>query len=216
MYPDPNQNQPQQQPTPESVPPQYSIDYLNQIAPKPQKKGLSTRLFVPIAIGGGLLVLIVGFLSLVNGGSGPTTDMETLAARIATLTTISASAQKNIKSNDLLGSNSNLTILLTNANHDIATPLMNNGIDIKKLDPNIIKAESGTALTAKLEDARLNAVFDRTYAREMSYQLTTVETLMQTIYNGSKSKSMKDFLQATDNNLSPIKKQFDTFDATSA
>lgn len=214
MYPDANQNQPQT-PNPQGTPPQYSIDYLNQIAPKAQKKPLNSRLFLPVIIGGLLIAIIVGFLSLVNNGTGPTTDMQTLAARITTLNKISSDAQKNIKSNNLLGSNSSLTILLTNAQQGMVTPLQKNGIDIKKLDKTIVDAESGTALTSKLDNARLNAVFDRTYAREMSYQLTTVETLMRTIYNSTNSKSMKDFLQTTSDNLVPIKKQFDSFDATS-
>jgi hypothetical protein len=214
MYPDPNQQQPNQiPPTPQ---PQYSIDYLNQIAPKPQKKGLNNRLFLMIAVGGGMLAIIIGALMLFNGGGGPTTDMQHLAARIESLGKVSTSAQKNIKSNSLSGTNSNLTIFFTNADRDIATPLKNNGLDIKKLDKTIVTAEAETDLSAKLEDARLNAVFDRTYAREMSYQLATVQALMKKIYNSTNSKSMKDYLSTTNTNLTPLIQQFNDFSATSA
>lgn len=214
MYPDPNQQQPT--PTSPAPQPQYSIDYLNQIAPKPQKKGLSNRLYIAIAGGGAVLALIIGALMLFSGGGGPTTDMQHLAARIESLGKISTSAQKNIKSNSLSGTNSNLSIFLTNADRDIATPLKNNGLDIKKLDKTIVTAEAQTALTAKLEDARLNAVFDRTYAREMDYQLATLQALMKKIYNSSNSKSMKDFLAATNTNLLPLMKQLEDFSATSS
>jgi hypothetical protein len=242
MYPDPNQqNQnPLQQPPqpmppsgtppaqpvpPASVPPtpaqssapQYSIDYLNQIAPAPQKKGLmNNRLLVAIAGGGIILVLLVGVLSLLGGGSGPTKNMQTFAARVQMLEKVVSSAQKNIKSNDLRATNSNLGIFLANTDQGMTDPLAKNGVTVTKLDKTITDAESGTDLAAKLEDARLNAVFDRTYSREMSYQLTALETLMKSIYGETKSKSMKSFLQTTDNSLVPIKKQFDTFNATSA
>jgi len=216
MYPDPNQN-PQQVP-PQTPPPQpqYSIDYLNQIAPQPQKKSLSSRSFLMLAGGGALAAIIVGILMLASGGSGPTKSMQTFAARVQALEKITASAQKNINSNDLRGTNSNLTLFLANTDHNMTTPLANNSVDVKKLDKDIVAAEKGDALTAKLEDARLNAVFDRVYAREMSYQLTALETLMNSIYKGSKSKSMKDFLKTTDDSLVPIKKQFDSFDASSS
>lgn len=228
MYPDPNQNQPssprpqppafqpmQTPAQPQPATPQYSIDYLNQIAPQPKKAGLNNKTFF-LLIGGGLLfAIIVGVLAF-SSGSGPKQQMETLAARMQTLQTISQNAQKNIKSGTLRSTNSNLSIFLTNANHDIADPLKKNGIDIKKLDKKIVAAEKDDALTAKLEDARLNAVYDQTYAREMGYQLATVKALMKTIYNKSKSKSMKDFLSKTNDNLAPITKQLDDFNPTTA
>lgn len=223
MYPDPNQNQQQQPPQPvppTSVPPsqpQYSIDYLNQIAPQQQKSGLSNRMFMMIIGGGVLLAAIVGMLMLFSGGgSGPTQKMQTFAARVQTLEKIVTAAQKNIKSNDLRSTNSNLSIFLANTDQGMTDPLEKNGISLTKLDKTIVAEENGDDLTAKLEDARLNAVFDRTYSREMSYQLTALETLMKSIYGGTKSKSMKDFLQTTDDSLVPIKKQFDTFNATSS
>lgn len=219
MYPDPNQNQQQPQPpTPQPVQPpaQYSIDYLNQIAPKPPKKGFNNRILLFAAGGGILLILIVGILSFLSSGSTPTTNMETLSARLTTLTKITKDSQKNIKSNQLAGINSNLSIFLTNADHDIITPLKNNGINPDNIDKTITTAENGSALSAKLDDARLNAIFDRTYAHEMSYQLATVHSLMQIIYNATKSSSMKSFLQTSDTNLSTIKKQLDDFYATSS
>lgn len=190
----------------------YSIDYLNQIAPETKKPGMSNKLFL-FAIGGGLLLaIIVGILAL-SSGSGPTQKMQTLAARLTTLQTISDKAQKNIKSGDLRSTNSGLTILLTNANRDIVEPLAKNSVDIKKIDKTIATKEDGSKLTQTLEDARLNAVYDRTYAREMSYQLDTVAALMKELYTSSNSKSFKEYLVETDKNLQPIKKQFYEFNA---
>lgn len=192
---------------------QYSIDYLNQIAPQPQKARLPDKKFLFLIGGGVLFIMIIGFFALSSGGTTPKQEMETLAARMTTLQTISNKAQINIKSGSLRGTNSNLTIFLSNANHDMVAPLKTNGVDTTRIDPAITKAENGEALSAKLEDARLNAVFDRTYAREMSYQLETVEALMKSIYAKTTSKSLKTFLESTNTNLQSIKQQLYDFNA---
>jgi hypothetical protein len=77
---------------------QYSIDYLNQIAPQPKKPGINNTLFLAIIGGAVVVALIVGALML-SKGTGPTQKMEMLAARLTTLQTISTKAQTNIKSN---------------------------------------------------------------------------------------------------------------------
>ena len=194
----------------------YPIDYLNQIAPEQPKQGMNNKLFFML-IGGGLLVaIIVGILALTSGSGGPTQKMQTLAARMITLQTISSDAQKNIKSNQLRTTNSTLSLFLTNANRDIAEPLSKNGVDVKKIDKSIQTKEKGEKLTAKLEDARLNATFDRIYASEMTYQLETTAALMKEIYTSTGSKSLKEFLEKTDDNLQPIKKQLADFNATNS
>lgn len=174
---------------------------------------MNNKLFFML-IGGGLLVaIIVGVLALTSGSSGPTQKMQTLSARMATLQTISSDSQKNIKSGALRSTNSTLNIFLTNANRDIAEPLSKNGVDVKKIDKSIQTKENGEALKAELEDARLNAIFDRVYAREMSYQLETIAALMKEIYTSTGSKSLKEFLENTDSNLQPIKQQLADFNA---
>ncbi|MDX2776340.1 hypothetical protein PV379_03150 [Streptomyces caniscabiei] len=189
----------------------YSIDYLNQIAPQSQKQGAKDKFFFWI-IGGGLLVAIVVFLfTLSNTGGGPKEDMQTLAARMATLQTVASDTQKNLKSSDLRSTNSNLTIFLANANRDITEPLSANGIDVKKLDASIVAKESGDKLTQTFEDARLNAVLDRTYAREMTYQLQTVSVLIRDIYESTNSKTFKTYLEKIDADLQPLITQFSDF-----
>jgi hypothetical protein len=191
---------------------QYSIDYLNEIsAPQQKQPAAKDKLFFFI-IGGGLLIAIIVFaLTLLNGGSGPTQKMQTLSARLTTLQKISSDTQKNLKSTNLRSINSNLTIFLTNTNRDIVAPLATNNVDVKKISADITAKESGTDLTKKFEDARLNAVLDRTYAREMTYQLQTVAALLQEIYDATGSKSLKEFLEKTNSDLTPIIKQLSDF-----
>jgi len=190
---------------------QYPIDYLNQIAPQQPKAGMNRNKFLLLMGGGLVLIIVVVVLMLSAGGGGPKDKMQTLAARLVTLQDISKKAQPNLKSSALRATNSSLTILLTNANHDITDPLKINGVDVKNLDKNIQAKEDGTELRDKLEDARLNAIYDRTYAREMTYQLETTAALMGDIYDHSNSKSLKDFLLATDTNLQPIRQSLSDF-----
>lgn len=192
---------------------QVPIDYLNQIAPEPKKPGMSNRLFLAIVGVGAALALIVGLMTVL-GGFGSTANLETLAARLQTLQKIANDSQRKIKSGALRSTNSNLSLFLTNTIRDIAVPLKNNGVDITKLNKTIVAQENGQAVSAKLEDARLNAVFDRTYAREMSYQLATLTALMKTIFASNKSKSLQEFLLTTDKSLQPIKQQLADFNAT--
>ncbi len=200
----PDQNQPNQ----------YSIDYLNQIAPQTPKRGVKDQFFFWIIGGGLLLAAIVLIITLSSGGSGPKYDMQVLAARMDTLQIIASDTQKNLKSGALRSTNSNLTIFLTNANRDIAAPLTANGIDIKKLDGTIVAAEKGDKLKQTFEDARLNAVLDRTYAREMTYQLQTIAVLEQKIYKATNSKVLKEYLEKTDADLQPLIKQLAEFSGT--
>lgn len=191
---------------------QYPIDYLNQIsAPQPQKTMNSKWVFA--LIGGVILIAIIAVFALSSTSSGPTQKMQTLAARLVTLQKISGDSQKKIKSGELRSLNSNLTLYLANTNRDIVEPFGKNGVDVKKLDKALTTKEKGDQLTKRLEDARLNAIFDRTYAREMNYELETVTGLMTDIYHGSNSKALKDFLSKTDQGLMPLKKQLAEFNA---
>lgn len=202
MYPDPNTQAP--------------IDYLNQIAPQPKRPGVDKRAVVAVvAIIVTVLAIVIGFLIFIsNSAAGPKTSMVTLAARMQAMQEVSDKAQKNIKSSQLRSVNSNLKILLTNANRDIAAPLAIEKIDVTKLDKTAVAKEKADKITATLEDARLNATFDDTYAREMGFKLATIAVLMQQISEQSKSKSMQEFLLETDENLQPIKQQLESFNST--
>jgi hypothetical protein len=193
---------------------EYPIDYLNQIAPEQQKPGLSGK-WVLLLIGAGVVAVIFIAIFLLSSAGGSTQKLQTLTARMQTLQKISEGAEKNIKSGSLRSINSTLSIFLTNANKDIEKPLANNGIKVKGLDKNIVKKEDGAKVTAALEDARLNATYDRTYAREMGFQLDTLASLMKEIYTTTSSKSLKDFLISTDTDLTSIRKQLADFNAAS-
>lgn len=161
-----------------------------------------------------MIALIMGAFALFGGGGGPTQNMQTLSARMATLQTITGETQKNLKSSELRSVNSNLTLFLTNANRDIVEPLAKNNIDVKKISADIVAKENGEKLKQTFEDARLNATLDRTYAREMTYQLQTVAYLLQEIYDSTNSKTFKEYLENTNTNIQPLIKQLSDFTGT--
>lgn len=193
--------------------PTYSIDYLNQIAPQaPKKNRLSRRQLIIIAIIGFIILLTVAVIAMAAANSN-VDPAKQLAARLQSTEKIVGDAQVNLKSTELRSLNSNLKIYLTNTNHDIAAPLLEEGVDVAKLDKKIVASEAGTDITNKLEDARLNAVYDRTYAREITYQLGTIVALMRQINQSTNNKDLKDFLNNAYTNLEPTQQQFANFNA---
>jgi len=202
MYPD------QQQPSSAPLP----YDYLNQIAPQGPKKGpFSFGLQQIVLLGLGLVVLISIVALVINVATADNKQpLERLSARLSATETIVNDSQVSLKSSKLRSLNSNLKIFMTNTNRDMAGPLKTAGIN-GKISASVIAKESTTELATRLEDARLNAVFDRTYAREMAYQLGTTLTLMTQIYNSTNSVSTKDFLKTAYDSLKPTQEGFAAF-----
>ena len=190
------------------------VDYLNNIAAQPVKKIRLSRL--QLVIGGAILTVAVFLITVlaVAALSGKSDQpLQRLAARLQTTEKIVAGAQSKLKSTELRTLNSNLKIFLTNTNRDITAPLADENINIAKLEKTIVTAEAGTDITDRLEDARLNAVYDRTYARELSYQLEKITTLIEQIKSSTSSQSLKTFLDNASLNLRPTQKALAEFNA---
>ncbi len=218
MYPEQPQ-QPQYQPQPPQLSPNpVPVDYLDQISGPAKKPGLNPKLFWGVIIGGVILVVIVLLLMLGNSGSGKSISTERLGLRLQTLQTISKNSQKTIKDSELRALNSRLTTQLTDINRDIAAPLKAAEIDLKKADKKTASEETKNSeqLTTKLEDARLNDTFDRSYAREMSYQMETSAILIESLYKSSKSKSLREFLDSSYGDFSSLQKEFAAYSAKSS
>ena len=198
------------------TPPQLPTDYLNQIAPQaPKKQIFKLGIKQILVVGAALIVLIIVLSVVVNAVNGSKSGpLEHLAARLSATQTIVTAAQSNLKSSELRSVNSNLNLYLTNTNRDIAAPLLAQGVNVTKLDTNIVTAESTAALAARLEDARLNAVYDSHYATEMTYQLSTLLTLMSQIYSSTSNVQLKAFVKSAYDNLKPTEESFSKFSQT--
>lgn len=200
---------------PDNRPESYSIDYLNQIAPKPPKKFQFNQLQTVLMGGTGLVLIIILTVSLVGLFGRSSQPLERLAARLLIAEETASSSQANLKDTVLRSVNSGLQLNLTNANRDIAPLLSKEGINSKKLNASIVAEETDAGLNTRLEDARLNAIFDRTYAREMAYQLEVTITTIRQIYNSTSKASLQKYLNETLGSLTSAQQAFKEFkDAT--
>jgi predicted outer membrane protein len=202
----------------ESMNPQQQLppNYLDEIAPQAVKRSFvigKTRLIILIGI---LAVIVLCILVAVANqiGASRTQPWERLTARLTTTSKIADSSEGKIKNSQLRSINSSVKISLTNTQRDLVKPLTTIGIKSEKLNPSIVRSESSEKMLARLEDARLNAKYDSTYAREMSFQLANLLTLLQQLYSSSSNVANKSFLQTTYNNFAPVQKSLAEFSAS--
>jgi hypothetical protein len=206
MYPNIPQDQ---QPLP--------ADYLNQIAPIQRRNNDlfgSKKFLIFGLIAALIIILILTVASSIIAGNPK--DTEILAARLVATKDVAEKATNNIKNSQLRAINSSLKLFLTNTIRDIKPLLAKVEVDIEKLSDFATTSESNTALQATLEDARLNAVYDRAYAREMAYKLDTILSLSKQIYGNTSSSELKNFLITTYDSLAPTQKLFADFNASNS
>ena len=203
------------QPTDQSQPHTYSIDYLDQIAPKgPQSSG--PKKIVLILAGGVLLLLIILVMTMVLS-SGPKSSGQTaidLQARLETLKTVAKEHQPKLRDNVLRNYNSALTLQLTNASTDLKTALEAEGVKVDKVSDKqkAEQLELLDELKLEFEEAELNIQLDRIYAREMTYQLDVIGSMITAIANKPSNELIKDFIKNNASNLKAIAKNLNTFD----
>lgn len=196
---------------------QTPLDYLNQIAPQTTKSSgfkLNIRTVIIISI---VLIIIVSILAAIgsSAGSSKKTPWQQLSARLTTTQTIATESTTKLKNSQLRSLNSDLKLYLTNTQRDLAAPLAFNEINIEKLPKELVAEEAGTEMIERLEDGRLNAKFDSTYAREMSYHLSTILALYQELNTSSKNAEVKKFLSSAYDNLYPTQQSLSNFSASS-
>ena len=199
--------------------PQQSSDYLDQIAAQAQPPKRARWVSKKLVYGGGIAILLVVLASIIavtfaGAQRGPT---EQLLARLNATQPVVDEAQSTLRNSQLRSLNSNLSIYFTNTLRDSAEPFAAVGIETATLSTGVTEQEAAatTELTNRLEDARLNAIFDRTYALEMDYQLATIMTLMQEAYNTTSNESLRTFLSNAYDNLAPTQKAFADFNEAS-
>lgn len=164
-----------------------------------------------IAVGIIVLISLIAIISSVATSSIGQT--ERLAARLQSTKNTVKSADSNIKSTKLRAMNSALGIYLTNTIRNATPILASNNIQIDKLDKKVTDAESNEETLAILEDARLNAIYDRIYASEMAHQLDNTLILMRQINNSTNDSDLKTFLDDAYKSLEPTQKEFADFNA---
>ena len=123
-----------------------------------------------------------------------------------------------IRSSELRSMAMSLKSLLTEANYNLSTSLTDD-FGAKSVEKPA-KASTSTnedaiigELKDSLESARLNAILDRVFAREFTYQISLLISLETTIINRTKKEPLKSSLTTSRTNLQAMHEQFDNFAA---
>lgn len=193
-------------------------NYLDQIAAPAGKASFVSGKIKLLIIGLGIAaVAIIIAMIVVNIHSASRVDpWNTLVARLDTTEKIANSATKNIKSSQLRSLNSEIKLFLTDTNNSIQAPLKTLKIDRSKLSEGITKKESADLVLERLEDARLNAVYDRTYATEMKYQLSILLSSLQQTYQVTNKVETKQFLDKSYTSLKATHDSLANYSAASS
>lgn len=184
-------------PAPAPSPNQFPVDYLNQIAAPVAQKKIS-----PIILFGGIgafILIAIGALLLIAAVSSPpnfTAQARTIQARLATLETVTDQQQKRLQQNQLSSMNTTLSASLLSMDADLVTILTARGL--KSTDATLTTAKNTekvylTTLTSTLNDSYLTGTLDRTYASQMTYELTILESKFQSLKSSANSTSVTDF-----------------------
>lgn len=201
---------------PVQLPTGYAADYLDQIAgPVPTKNTKGVYLLWAIII---LSIITAGVLAFTMLSNRPTSMSRAteLYLRMETLKKVSENTHRQLRSNDLRVSNRSFSLFLTNAIRDIEAPIKAAGIKKSEIPKSIRNREA--ALSSQLKDtfdeALLNVSLDRVYAREMTYQLNTLQAMMKAVGEMSSNKEILAYLETTNSNLAPVMRSFSEFAAT--
>lgn len=204
MYPEPTQQ-------PYSQPPQITnpSSYLDQIAPPTVKKFTFLKK-KPILIGIISVFVLIIYL-IISNLPKPVTLSESLGARLMYTSQIASNANVTIRSAKLRSINTNLKTTLLNVTRDIRPFLLQEKIVYGSFSSGAIAAETSAPVLLQLEDARLNAVYDRAYSSEMSYRLSTILTLIDQVSNNTNNAAYRQFLANAKKNLEPVQIEFAVF-----
>lgn len=194
---------------------QYAVDYLGGIAPKQAKntikiagKSINKTMFWG-AIGGVIALLLAATLFILTPKQTGVANLNesSLFRSLVSTSEITKKAGRNIKSSKLRAVNSSFTSLLIGSAKEMQDPLSKSGLDPKKLESEAKKpSKDDTKVIDTLESARLNAMYDNAYNREMQHRIRTMLITLDRIQKMNNNKGMQEFVKNTRPKLETIQK----------
>lgn len=173
---------------------------------------------IGIAIAAIFLALIIAMIA--NSGNKNTERdyVDTAYLRTKDLSKVIDDYRTKIRSSELRSMAMSLKSVLLETNYALSSTLTNN---FGAKNPDTPEKESTATdetaiigeLTASLEEARLNALLDRVFAREYTYQISLLISLETDIINRTKIDLLKSSLTSSRSNLETLHEQFDNFSA---
>ncbi len=192
----------------------YSVDYLNQIAtPIEEKTKLGSKIFIGGVILLGVIVIFLIGTSIVGGYKSPDQQIVELNIRLNAIQDISKKNQRKLRDSSIRSFNSSLTLQTSTAINNLEAVMAKRNIkeDKYKKKIDISKELITKELGDKLEEAELNIMLDRAYAREMTYQIGLIRSSINSIKRHDNSPEMKTFLENNEQSLSTLETSFNEF-----
>jgi hypothetical protein len=194
--------------------PEYSIDYLNQIAPKEQR--VVNRFAVFGLIGGGIFAAIFALI-LISASGGPSANDQLIpiSERITTLQSVTTTEQTHLAEDQISQANAALSSSLSSMTTSMKTILTERKLK-DDAGSSSAKAEKAYAakLTTTLENSYQRGTLDRTYTSQMTYELTVLRSRITKLKQSSGSKEILSFCDTALSNIDLVLKAYSTFDAT--
>ncbi len=164
-----------------------------------------------------MAVFAVVFMMINAGGPDFSEQAKTIQVRINTLATVTAAQQNHLKENDVAQTNATLNSALTTMNTDLTTLMKERGMNVTKDANKTLTASEkayGATLAKKLDDSYQRGTLDRTYATQITYELTLLRSKLNKLKTTSNSKSVDTFCDASIANIDITLKSLANFDAT--
>lgn len=192
---------------------QYSVDYLDQVAGG-STTGSNSIDKKFIFIGAGVAVALIAAAALLFMKPKSVADNKPVQLYTTLIDTEKSTAKsgKLLKSSQLVSINSSMRTNIINAARDMEEPLAAAG-----QKPSTLKSAANKKpyhdekFAAALEDARLNAIYDRVYANEINTKLKYIIAYMEAIKKSSKSKKMNEFIDKNLPSMKTVQKAVDDF-----
>ena len=166
-------------------------DFIAPVANRKPSRTLSTKMMV-IIVGCIVALIATVVLMMLSASNNPTESMDRLNARLASLQAIIKLGQTKARDPNLVKITSDASILI---NGDVAT--LKNSLKaagaVGKSKAAIL-AEKDTETLDKLNTAAVNGVFDASYKTALASKLESTMTLIKSVYNRTKSTSLKNDL----------------------
>lgn len=177
------------------------------------------KILIGVGIALGLLIIIAIIAGLASGGGDKERDyVDKIYLRTSHLVEETGTYNKVVKSSQLRSMGTSLLSVLTETQYSIANILKNDfGVSNIETPKSEKTTEEENAVMAEylnnLENARLNGILDRVYARELTYQIGMVLSLEHEAYARTDKSSLKSALASSMDNLNQLYEQFGDFDA---
>lgn len=205
-------------------------DYLNQIASEARpltKKapgffGSALNLsmkqlkIIGLVVAAIFLVFIIGLIATSGNKNSDRDYVDKAYLRTKNLSTTIDDYRTYIRSSALRSMAMSLRSVLSETNYTLSTSLTNDfgAKSVDKPEKESI-GEDEAAFIAEtneiLENARLNAILDRAFVREFTYQISLLISLETDIINHTKKETLINGLTSSLSNLETLHEQFDNF-----